>query len=60
MLTRPAAPAGSVEVGTRFGLPRLPSSDVMLHSGSLDERAKQALRVIAASYGGKDRVAGTT
>ncbi|AWV02647.1 LysR family transcriptional regulator [Burkholderia sp. JP2-270] len=58
-LARPAAPAGSVEVGPRFGLPPLPSSDVMLHSGSLDERAKQALRVIAASYGGKDRVADT-
>lgn len=55
-LARPVAPAGSVEVGLRFGLPSLPGSDVVLHSGSLGERARHALRAIAASYGSKDRV----
>lgn len=51
VLARPVAPAGSAEVGIRYGLPSLPRTDVVLHSGaSIDERAKGALRAIAASY----------
>lgn len=58
-LPRPVAPIGSVEVGARFGLPPLPGSDVVLHSGLLDLRAKEALRTIAASYGGEVRAPNT-
>jgi DNA-binding transcriptional LysR family regulator len=56
-LARPVAPPGSIEVGARYGLPPLPGSDVVLHSGSIDERAKGALRAIAASYRGDAAVA---
>ena len=58
-LPRPVAPIGSVEVGARFRLPPLPGSDVVLHSGLLDLRAKEALRTIAASYGGEVRAPNT-
>lgn len=51
-LARPVAPVGSVEVGAQYGLPSMPGSDVVLHSNSIDERAKAALRAIAASYRG--------
>lgn len=42
------APSGSVEVGTRLGLPPLPASRVMLHSSTQDRAARAALRRLAA------------
>ncbi|GGC91556.1 LysR family transcriptional regulator [Chelatococcus reniformis] len=44
------APAGTVDIGGRFGLPQLPSSDVVLHSSLTDQRSRAALRVLAAAF----------
>lgn len=44
------APAGTVEVGQRFGLPDLPSSEIVLHSTLTDTRSRAALRTLAAAF----------
>jgi DNA-binding transcriptional LysR family regulator len=44
------APVGAVEVGERFGLPALPSSEVVLHSSLSDMRSREALRTLAAAF----------
>lgn len=44
------APADTIEVGQRFGLPELPSSRIMLHSTLTDRRSRDALRTLAAAY----------
>ncbi|MEW6644786.1 MAG: LysR family transcriptional regulator [Pseudomonadota bacterium] len=44
------APAGSVEVGDRFGLPALPSSTIVLHSRLTDARSRGALRTLSAAF----------
>lgn len=44
------APAGSVDVGERFSLPRLPTSKIVLHSTLTDSRSRGALRNIAAAF----------
>ncbi len=44
------APAGTVDVGPRYGLPRLPDSDVILHSSLTEPDARVALRALAASF----------
>ena len=44
------APAGSVEVGERLGLPALPSSEIVLHSALWDARSRGALRTLAAAF----------
>ncbi|KVC65489.1 LysR family transcriptional regulator [Burkholderia ubonensis] len=57
VLARAVVPAGSVEVGARYGLPSLRGTDFVLHSGhAIDERAKGALRMIVASYSGNPPV----
>ncbi|MCR5898739.1 LysR family transcriptional regulator, partial [Burkholderia sp. HAN2018] len=43
------APAGTVDVGARYGLPPLPTRDVVLHSSLTDARARQALRTLGAA-----------
>ncbi|NLA17335.1 LysR family transcriptional regulator [Burkholderia cepacia] len=43
------APAGTVDVGARYGLPPLPTRDVVLHSSLTDARARQALRTLGAT-----------
>ncbi|RQV12340.1 LysR family transcriptional regulator [Burkholderia cenocepacia] len=43
------APAGTVDVGMRYGLPPLPARDVVLHSNLTDARARQALRTLGAA-----------
>lgn len=44
------APAGTVEVGRRFGLPPLPSSEIVLHSTLSDAKSRDALRTLAAAF----------
>jgi len=46
---RRIAPAGSVEVGDKLKLPRLPRSKVMLYSRVSDARSKSAFRILAAA-----------
>ncbi|MCO2667422.1 LysR family transcriptional regulator, partial [Pseudomonas aeruginosa] len=43
------APAGTVDVGMRYGLPPLPTRDVVLYSSLTDARARQALRTLGAA-----------
>jgi DNA-binding transcriptional LysR family regulator len=49
-LARRVAPAGSIDVGQRFGLPKLPNCDVQLHSRLTDARARSALRMLGAAF----------
>jgi DNA-binding transcriptional LysR family regulator len=44
------APAGVVEVGGRLGLPKLPSSEIVLHSTLSDARSRGAMRTLAAAF----------
>ncbi|QNQ10155.1 LysR family transcriptional regulator [Sphingomonas alpina] len=44
------APAGSVEVSQRFGLPPLPSSEIVLHSTLTDAKSREALRTLACAF----------
>ena len=44
-----AAPAGSVDVGARLGLPALPLAQVMLHSRLRETRTRAALRTLVAA-----------
>lgn len=44
------APAGTVEVGQRFKLPPLPSSEIVLHSTLSDAKSREALRTLAAAF----------
>jgi hypothetical protein len=44
------APAGTVEVTQRFGLPSLPSSEIVLHSTLSDAKSREALRALAAAF----------
>ena len=44
------APPGTVEVGPRFGLPELPSSEIVLHSTLTDAKSRGALRTLAAAF----------
>jgi DNA-binding transcriptional LysR family regulator len=50
VLIRRVAPAGSVDLGARLGLPKLPSAEVMLHSSLTDARARGALRTLGAAF----------
>jgi DNA-binding transcriptional LysR family regulator len=49
-LARRVAPASTVDVGRRLGLPPLPSRDVMLHSRPSDARTRTALRTLGAAF----------
>ena len=44
------APPGTVEVSQRFGLPRLPSSEIVLLSTLSDARSRQALKTLATAF----------
>jgi DNA-binding transcriptional LysR family regulator len=48
-LGRRVAPAGAVDVGAKFGLPPLPSRNVVLHSSVVDARTKNSLKTLAAT-----------
>ncbi|MBN8941781.1 MAG: LysR family transcriptional regulator [Rhizobiales bacterium] len=43
-------PPGTVDVGERFGLPALPSSEIVLHSTLSDAKSRAALRTLAAAF----------
>jgi DNA-binding transcriptional LysR family regulator len=49
-LVRRVAPAGSVDLGPRLGLPRLPNCDVILYSNLTDAGARSALRTLGAAF----------
>lgn len=49
-LARRVAPPGAVEVGERFGLPPLPTADVVLHARAREPRAGAALRLVGAAF----------
>ncbi len=44
------APSDTVEVSKRFGLPPLPSSEIVLHSTLTDARSRKALQTLAAAF----------
>jgi DNA-binding transcriptional LysR family regulator len=44
------APPGTREVSQRFGLPELPSSEILLHSTLTDSKSREALRTLAAAF----------
>jgi DNA-binding transcriptional LysR family regulator len=44
------APAGTVEVSQRFGLPSLPSSEIVLLSTLSDAKSREALRTLATAF----------
>ena len=44
------APVGTLDVGHRYGLPRLPDSDVILHSTVTDLLSQEALKMLAAAF----------
>jgi DNA-binding transcriptional LysR family regulator len=48
-LGRRVAPPGTIDVGAKFGLPPLPSRDVVLHSNATDPRTKASLKALAAT-----------
>lgn len=52
------APPGTVEVGQRFKLPRLPSSQIVLHSTLTDAKSRAALRTLAAAFRSHRAVSG--
>ena len=49
-LVRRVAPAGSVDLGPRLGLPKLPNCDVILYSNLTDAGARSALRTLGAAF----------
>jgi DNA-binding transcriptional LysR family regulator len=44
------APVGTIDVGQRYRLPRLPESAILLHSSVSDAASKGAIRTLAASF----------
>jgi DNA-binding transcriptional LysR family regulator len=44
------APPGTIEVGQRFGLPALPSSEIVLLSTLSDARSRAALKTLATAF----------
>ncbi len=48
-LGRRVAPADTVDVGAKFGLPPLPQRDVMLFSTVTDPRGRDAVRTLVAT-----------
>ncbi|QCL87508.1 LysR family transcriptional regulator [Agrobacterium pusense] len=44
------APPGTVEVSQRFGLPSLPSTEIIMFSTLTDTRSREALRTLAAAF----------
>jgi DNA-binding transcriptional LysR family regulator len=49
-LARRVAPPGTIDAGSRLGLPRLPAREVMLYSTASDRQARAALRMLAAAF----------
>lgn len=49
-LARRVAPSGTIDVGPRLGLPRLPSREVILYATAADQQARAALRMLSATF----------
>jgi DNA-binding transcriptional LysR family regulator len=49
-LARRVAPPGTVDIGPRLGLPRLPAREVILYSRVSDSRSRGALRALGAAF----------
>lgn len=47
VLAKRVAPAGTIDVGPRLGLPSLPSRELVLHASVTDTPAREALRKLA-------------
>jgi DNA-binding transcriptional LysR family regulator len=50
VLSRTLAPRGTIDVGRRFGLPALPSSEIILMSSLSDRRSRAILKTLAAAF----------
>jgi len=48
-LSRRVAPPGTIDVGPRLGLPKLPARDVMLHARLSDPQARRSLKTLCAA-----------
>ncbi|HXW29344.1 MAG TPA: LysR family transcriptional regulator [Xanthobacteraceae bacterium] len=48
-LARRVAPPGTIDVGPRLGLPKLPARDVMLHARLSDPQARRSLKTLCAA-----------
>ena len=48
-LGRGVAPAGTIDVGARLGLPPLPARDVVLHANVSDRESRNSLKTLAAT-----------
>ena len=48
-LGRRVAPPGTIDVGAKFGLPPLPSRDIVLYSNVADPQTKNSLKTLAAT-----------
>jgi hypothetical protein len=44
------APPGTIEVSQRFGLPAIPSSEIVLLSTLSDAKSREALRTLATAF----------
>ncbi|WP_116141699.1 LysR family transcriptional regulator [Trinickia diaoshuihuensis] len=51
------APPDTIDIGPRYRLPRLPESDILLHSSVTDPASSEAVRALAASFRNSDTVA---
>lgn len=49
-LGRGVAPAATVDVGPRLGLPSLPSREIILHAATTDARTKRSLQTFCAAF----------
>ena len=49
-LAKRVAPAGTIDLGPRLGLPPLPSRDIIFHSRVPDARGRAGLRALAAAF----------
>lgn len=49
-LVRRVAPAGTIDLGPRLGLPTLQDAETMLHSNPTDAGARGALRTLGAAF----------
>ncbi len=49
-LGRRVAPSGTVDLGSRLGLPPLPTREVILYSKLSDARTRRALRTLGAAF----------
>lgn len=44
------SPPGTIEISRKFGLPQVPSSEIVLHSTLTDRRSREALRILACAF----------